>query len=119
MFNFFKIKKQKRTILEDWHIDDISDFKTILNTDSIQYVDEDASKIIYFSALNYDGNTSSLIDTNINTQTVAEVDNGWCLKGMKKSNKQILVCVITVNNAEHIGWAKSFFTAINPRKISN
>ncbi len=51
MFKFFKRRNKKRVGFETWDISTGAGFRVINNEDSIQYVNEDASKVIYFSVL--------------------------------------------------------------------
>jgi hypothetical protein len=119
MFNWFKRNKSKNSILNQWHIEGTSGFKIIKNPDSIQYVNDDASRVIYISALIIQGNDHSVVEPIISRPTIIEAANEWHIKGAKKSKNQILVCVISVKNDKDIEWAKSFIDAIQPNQISN
>jgi len=111
MFNWLKKKSKESLIVSHWHIDDIPGFKKIQNTDSIQYINEDKSRIIYFSVLKVSDKRPSLLP-KATGPVVKKDDNGWQLKGSKLSENQILVCVISVTREEDLDWAKAFFTSI-------
>ncbi|MCO5949407.1 hypothetical protein [Mucilaginibacter flavidus] len=115
MFNWFKRNSQGKSILANWNIEDIPGFEKIYNPDSVQYVNNDGSKVIYFSVLTVSGNDLFPIDAYTVDPSVIEDTNGWKLKGAKKSKNQILVCVISGVNPDDIGWAKAFFDSIKPR----
>ena len=119
MFNWFKRKNKNQSFLDNWNIENISGFKIIKNPDSIQYINDNESKVIYISSLTVQGNDHSLVEPNLSKPTIVEEANQWHLKGAKKSNNQILICVITVKESKDIQWAKSFFDAIQPNQISN
>ena len=47
---------RKKIDFRNWDVDPGSGFELINNQDSIQYVNEDASRVIYFSVLDVSGN---------------------------------------------------------------
>ncbi len=111
MFNWLKKKSKESLIVTHWHIDDIPGFKKIQSTDSVQYINEDESRIIYFSVLKISGKGPSLLP-NTTDPVIKKDDNGWQLKGSKSSENQILVCVISITQEEDLDWAKAFFASI-------
>lgn len=115
MFNLFKKNKVKKTSLENWDINVDTGFNIINNPDSIQYVNEDASKVIYFSILETSDKSVITNDIFPAEPEIKEAANGWQLKGVKKSADQLLVCVISFKNKDDSGWAKDFFNAIKHR----
>lgn len=112
MFDWFK---KKSSILSKWDLPDTTDLKLIQNPDSIQYTNEDESRVIYFSILNVSGKGVLSMDLYTDKLTITEAANGWQLKGTKKFEDQILVCVISVHKQGDIEWAEMFFNAIKPR----
>jgi hypothetical protein len=112
MFNWFK---RKKSFLQNWHFEDILGFEMIQNSDSIQYVNKDASKTIYFSVLNVSGSDVFSIDSFAGKPTIIENINGWQLKGAKKFKNQVLICVISVSKQNDVEWAKIFFDSITSR----
>jgi hypothetical protein len=114
MFNWFQKNNKSNSILTNWIIRDIEGFKKIINTDSIQYTNEDNSIVIYLSLLITSGGNSLVIDAITGEPKITEDSNGWQLKGAKTSNNKILVCVISVKNWNDIDWAKVFFESISP-----
>lgn len=111
MFNWFKRKKDG---LDNWSFEGIEDFKMIRNSDSIQYVNSDSTRFIYFSVLTVSGGNVFPIDSYIDKQTVIQNGHRWDLKGAKNINNQILICVISVTRQDDIEWAKMFFDSIKP-----
>ena len=114
MFNWFK---RKKSILVNWDFEDIEGFKMIKNLDSIQFVNENSTKIIYFSVLYVDG--GGILDSYAGKPTIIETENGWQLKGSKKGPNKILVCVISVSRKDDIEWARTFFESITSNELSN
>lgn len=111
--SLFDLFKRKKSFLHNWNFEDISDFEIIQNADSIQYFNKNSGKDIYFSVLKVnDPHGTLLIDTYTSKHTISEIANGWQLKGTKKFENQILVCVISVNKQDDIEWAKTFFDSI-------
>ncbi|MEO3404030.1 hypothetical protein AAFN85_09015 [Mucilaginibacter sp. CAU 1740] len=113
MFNWFK---RKRYIHQDWDFGDISDWDVVQNPDSLQYVNKDGTRVIYFSLLKVSGDGVLSTDSIGAKPTILKTDDGWQLKGVKKLKNQILVCVISVGKQDDdIEWAKTFFDSIKPR----
>lgn len=115
MFNWLKKNSIRKSILTNWNIEDISGFEKIYSPDSVQYTNNDGSRVIYFSVLTVSGNNLFATDAYTGDPSVIEDTNGWKLKGAKRSKNQILVCVISGENLDDIGWAKAFFDSIKPR----
>jgi hypothetical protein len=114
MFNWFK---RKKSLLANWDFEDIEGFKTIQNPDSIQFVNENCTKIIYFSVLTVDGR--GILDGYAGKPIIIETDNGWQLKGSKKASNKILICVISVSSKDDIEWARTFFESITSNELAN
>lgn len=111
MFKWLKKNDGKNLILTNWDIGYTQGFKKIQNPDSVQYVNEDDTKVIYFSLLTVSGN-SFVTDIYSKEPKVVEDANGWQLKSTKKFKDQILVCVVSVANQDDIEWARTFFDSI-------
>lgn len=115
MLNWFKRVHKKSFITTHWGIDDIEGFEKINNHESTQYANLDSSRIIYLSVLTVSGSDVFTIKTfTADEPIVVEDTNGWQLKGFKKSNNHILVCIISLKNQEDVEWAKEFFQSIKP-----
>ncbi len=115
MFNWLRKTDKNNSRLKGWNINDIDGFKRIHNNDSIQYVNEDTSKVIYFSVLTISGGNVFQIGDNIGT-TIKEDADGWHLKGFKKHKNKVLVCVITVKEKNDITLATDFINSITSHK---
>jgi len=89
-----------------------SGFELINNQDSIQYVNEDASRVIYFSVLDVSGNDIISNAVIPDEPKVIEDANVWQLKGVKKSVGQVLICVISYRHQDDTKWAREFFDSI-------
>jgi hypothetical protein len=112
MFNLFKKRNENRPGLKNWEMDPGPGFRFIDNGDSVQYVNEDASKVIYFSVLEIRGNSLITEDVLSEEPKIIEDANGWQLKGIKKEQGQILVCVISFKDKDDTIWVKEFFNSI-------
>ncbi len=111
----FKWFKRKKSILQNLDFEDIKGFEMFQNPDSLQYVNKDESKVIYFSALSVSGGDVFSIDSYVGKPTIIEYASGWQLKGAKKFGNQILICVISVSKKDDVEWAKIFFDSITSR----
>lgn len=103
---------RKKVDFRNWDVDPGSGFELINNQDSIQYVNEDASRVIYFSVLHVSGNDIISNEVIPDEPKIIEDANGWQLKGIKKSMGQVLVCVISYKNQDDTKWARVFFDSI-------
>jgi hypothetical protein len=112
MLSLFKKRDENQNGIENWNIDTSPGFKMIKNKDSIQYLNEDESRMIYFSVLKVDGDPLSTADALPEEPKIIEEDNGWQLKGIKKAPGQILVCVISFKRQGDTEWAKEFFSSV-------
>lgn len=119
MFNWFKRKSKAESFLSYWDVGDLDGFEKIDNYDSIQFVDNDSDKIIYFSTLHVSGSDLVIPDMGSAQPTVTEVTDGWQFKSLKRSGNKILVCVISLKNYNDIEWAKNFFNSISPNSDIN
>jgi hypothetical protein len=113
MLNWFKRNGRKKSLLSNWNIEDIAGFEKIQNPDSVQFVNEDGSKVIYLSVLTVSGNDVFPLNAYAG-EPVVEEDSKGCLhlKSTKTFKNYILVCAITVNNRKDLEWAKNFFDSI-------
>ncbi|HEY4147397.1 MAG TPA: hypothetical protein VGM41_00645 [Chitinophagaceae bacterium] len=101
--------------LKKWNIDTGPGFKVIDNADSIQYVNEDESVVIYLSVLEIRGNSLVTDDVLPGDPKITGDTNGWQLKGVKKAAGQILVCVISFKDQDDTKRAKELFNSITYR----
>ncbi|HVU96511.1 MAG TPA: hypothetical protein VHE34_14885 [Puia sp.] len=99
MFSLFRKRKKDAGPLSNWQLPLDASYKSILNQDSVQYVNESGSRVLYFSVLTFSG--SSLLPDGILKKmapTVTLDDGGWHLKGAKQGANEILNCVFTFTN---------------------
>jgi hypothetical protein len=112
MLSLFKKRDENKNGIKTWNIDTDPGFKMIRNKDSIQYVNEDESRMIYFSVLKVDGDLLSTADALPDEPKIIEEGN-WCqLKGIKRAPGQILICVISFKHQGDTEWAKGFFRSV-------
>jgi len=114
MLSFFRNRKKKEYLLQNWHIPVEASYELIDNGDSIQYVNEDESRILYFSKLSIDGNKA--LSSELFAQTTPSIkfsENGWECKGTKQGGNEILVCVFSFTNEEDKEYMNDLFTSIN------
>lgn len=111
MFNFFR-RKSGADKFKRWDIRVEPGFKMIINSDSIQYVSKDESKVIYLSLLKVAGKSVLTNEIFSETPKIAKDDSGWNLRGVKQSPEQLLVCVISFTDQGDSQWASSFFDSI-------
>ena len=108
MFNLFK---RKKSIVDSLDLSVLEGFKKIRNSDSLQYVNQDETKVVYLSVLKVTG--SDVFSISSIKPTVIEDANGWQLKAAKKLENELLVCVISVVRQDDIEWAKIVFDSID------
>ncbi|SEW40469.1 hypothetical protein [Chitinophaga arvensicola] len=118
MFNFFRKSSREKKYLKNWEIDIGTEFDVIYNSDSIQYVNEDARIAIYFSVLNVSGNLLTASEAFSNEPQIIQDAGKWQLKGAKKSVNQILICVISFEDQNDAPWARAFFASIKQKNKS-
>jgi len=117
MFNFLKKHKREKSLLQNWQISVDDSYRFINNGDSIQFVNADETRILYFSILTITGKpllTGELLSRA--PVTVAPKGNGWQLKGTKQGDSEILVCVFDFASESDAVWAKGVFNAITYSK---
>src|SRR5215216_3179729 len=106
MFNWFKRNKKEESLLKTiWNIEHVPGFTMISNSDSVQYVNESGSRLIYFSVLVVSGDNRFSIGAK-SEPIVKEDADGLHVRGTKKYKNYVLACVFTVQNHEDIEWAK-------------
>jgi len=105
MFNWLKKFHKKSFITTHWGVDDIDGFEKIINRDSTQYTNLDSNRVIYLSVLTVAGSDIFATKTySAGEPTIIEDINGWQLKGFKKLENHILVCIISVKTQEDVEW---------------
>ncbi len=114
MFNFFKSKKKTCDLLQGWHIPIDTSYKRINNSDSVQFMNANESRILYFSPLAVTGNQLFSAETFAKMKiSVIKTESGWQLKGVKHADNKVLVCVFTYTNDADEIWMKTLFDNIN------
>jgi hypothetical protein len=115
MFNFFRKPKENNVGPKNWVYDIYPGFRLINNGDSIQYVNDDGSRIIYLSVLIISG--SSLLTSTLfkGEPDITNNANGWQLKGTTRLPNEAVVCVINFTHEDDVDWAKGFFDSIKPK----
>lgn len=112
--NFFRRLIGKKDLLQNWHLPKgIQSYKMINNTDSVQFVNANESRVLYFSTIVFNGN--QLLSSNFleNTQPqITKTENGWEMKVIKHGGNEILVCVFSFTDEKDIEWAMDLFASI-------
>ncbi|PZR01575.1 MAG: hypothetical protein DI539_28385 [Flavobacterium psychrophilum] len=101
--------------MQNWNIPVNTDFQLITNNDSIQYIKNDESIVLYFSLLHITNN--SLLPENVMAKirpSVSSTENGWDFKGAKVSpnGKEILTCVFSFTNESDQAFLNDLFKNI-------
>lgn len=113
MFGLFKNKKKENNLLHNWRIPIDESYEVIKNNDSWQFVNEDESRMLYFSILKFGGDPSITGQVLNTTQpSVMHTENGWQLKGSKHEKNEMLVCVFSFTSEKEKQWAESLFADI-------
>ena len=114
MFGLFKNKKNRvSNYLREWQIPVDKSFELIINEDSWQFVNEDGSRVLYFSILNITGDPSILGGSLSKAKpTVKYTEHRWQLKGTKTKEDKILVCVFSFVTENDLQWAEELFENI-------
>lgn len=110
MFNWLNRKKKPTVGFRNWQVE-APGFEVIDNGRSIQYINADGSRVVYLSVLEVGGDQPI---TSLAPPIIVEEENGWNFKGTKIAGREVLVCVISFNEADDSAWARSFFDAIVP-----
>lgn len=113
MFGLFKNKKKGNDLLHNWRIPIDASYKVIKNNDSWQFVNEDESRILYFSILKLAGDPV-ITDQTSNTRepSIVLTEHGWQLKGSRHGVYEILVCLFSFTNENDKQWAENLFADI-------
>jgi hypothetical protein len=113
MLNFFRKRQGDKSPFQNWQIPVDASYQLVNNGNSIQFVNADESRILYFSLLTVAGN--SLLPGDILTKmspSVTSYDNGWQFKGARQGGNEVLVCVFTFTNESDEGRMKELFANI-------
>lgn len=112
--NFLKRLLGKKNLLQNWHLPtDIQSYKRINNADSVQFVNNNESRFLYFSTMVFNGNQllSNNFIENMKPQ-ITKTENGWEMKGIKHGGNEILVCVFSFTDEKDENWAMDLFACI-------
>lgn len=113
--NFLKRLLGKKNLLQNWHLPtDIQSYKRINNADSVQFVNNNESRVLYFSTMHF--NANQILSNNFleNTQPqIIQTENGWEMKGMKHGGNEILVCVFSFTDEKDKEWVMDLFACID------
>ncbi|RAJ05214.1 hypothetical protein LX64_02368 [Chitinophaga skermanii] len=94
----------------NWQLPIDDTYLAIYNDDSIQYVSEDESIIIFISIIKGAENTNHIL-TNT-PPSIAFSEDSWLLKGTKTGGQEILVCVISFSKESDTQMVKELFASI-------
>ncbi|MBS1605059.1 MAG: hypothetical protein JST42_20520 [Bacteroidetes bacterium] len=96
MLRFFKGKKKSRDLLQNWQIPLDASYRIINNGDSIQFVNDDESRILYFSILTTTGDQVFSGEILAKMQpSLTQSENAWQFKGARQGSNEILICLFT------------------------
>jgi hypothetical protein len=112
MFGFFK-KNKPKNLLQNWQIPVDAQFERIDNGDSIQYVNDDATLVLYFSILLI--NEDKLLQGDLLAKmepSVTRTERGWDLKGARPGNNEVLICLFSFTNESDEVQLKDLFANI-------
>lgn len=116
MFNIFK--RRKPDLLRNWNIAVDGSFKRIVNDDSVQFINDDASRVLYFSVITVKGDANILGDIYKKMiPKITKTDEGWVLKGAIDEGNEILTCVFSFENQSDGQWAMNLFSEIIFKKV--
>ena len=100
-------------MLQNWRIPFEASYRPIDNGDSIQYVNEDESRILYFSMLMLTDSQVFSGDAMTKMQpSLTKSEDGWQLKGAKHGGKEVIICVFTFTNETDEAQMKNLFKNI-------
>ena len=116
MLNFFRNRKKNKDLLQNWHVPVDETYRRINNPDSVQYVNRDESRILYFSPIAITGNQLFSTETFAKMGvSVLGTENGWQLKGAKHTDKEVLVCLFSYTDESDEPWMKNLFDSIKAK----
>lgn len=115
MLGFFKGKKRNRDLLQNWQIPMDDSYRSINNGDSVQFVNGDESRILYFSLLTITGNQvfSGEILSKMEP-SLTRTENGWQFKGARQGGNEVLICLFTFTDEADEGLMRELFANIVP-----
>jgi hypothetical protein len=111
MLSLFK-KNRTRQPLQNWKIPVNAQYRCIDYGDSLQYVNEEAGHVLYFSLLNTTGQLLSPDQVLKMQPSVIRSEKGWDLKGAKAGGEEVLVCVFSYKNEKDEDLVKDLFAKI-------
>jgi hypothetical protein len=113
MLGFFKNLLKGKKLLQHWHIPGVAGYERVNNSDSVQFINEDESRILYFSALIVkDSPVFSAEMLAKADPAITLTEHGWQLKGVRQGKDEILVCVFTFTHEDDKAWAIGVFTSV-------
>ncbi|MCW3121109.1 MAG: hypothetical protein JWQ38_601 [Flavipsychrobacter sp.] len=113
MLRFLKKMLRGKDLFQNWSIPIGADYQRIDNNDSLQFINKDESRILYFSILTIKNNHLISTNTIANREpTITQSENGWDFKGVKERGNEVLVCVFSFTNESDETWIKNLFTRV-------
>jgi len=113
MLHFFKKRKDDKNLFKNWQIPVDDHYRLINNGDSIQFINADESRILYFSILVITNGPLLSGETLAKKQpSVVRSENGWQFKGARQVGNEVLVCVFSFTNESDEAWMKDLFANI-------
>lgn len=102
-----------RRILSNWHIPLDASYEKIDNGDSVQFINADNSRVLYFSVLVIK-NSDVLPPTALTSKdhTTERTDDGWVFKAAKGGGNEVLVCAFSFTNESDEAYMKELFNKI-------
>jgi hypothetical protein len=111
MLHFLKKNRTPKT-LQNWKIPVTARYRCIDYGDSMQYVNEEAGHVLYFSVLTTTGRLLSSEEEVKMQPSVSRSEKGWDLKGARAGGKEMLVCLFSFRNETDEGLVKDLFANI-------
>jgi hypothetical protein len=112
MFNIFKKRYQKKVVFAGWKVNPGGDFELVDNGDSIQYVNDSGSIVIYLSVLEVQGRTLHADEPIFAEPKIVAEGELLHLKGAKMGEGKVLICAITFSSMDEAQWVKDYFDSI-------
>ncbi|MBS1687009.1 MAG: hypothetical protein JSS76_19885 [Bacteroidetes bacterium] len=116
MLDFLKNLFPAKDPFRKWQLSIDASYKRINNEDSVQFVNADESRILYFSILHIsgDGPLSGPLQ-EMNGPTVRQTENGWEMKGFKHAGNTVLVCLFSFTQQDDEASLRDIFDNVTLR----